>query len=83
MEIKTKFGIGDKVWYMLDNRPVCNAVDMIMIKVDGTVYRRDTDLPECSCEYLVGVRRSNGATLTEEMMFPDAESLKQSLFKEL
>ena len=32
MVIKTKFGIGDKVWIMENNKPVCVDVYSVLIK---------------------------------------------------
>ena len=35
MEIKTKYGIGDRLWGLMDKKPVCITVESVLTRTDG------------------------------------------------
>lgn len=68
MKAKTKYNLGEKVWYMAHNRPQCGNIRYIYIRVND------------ACQYTVTYLVHEGMTeFTEDMLY----SSKQELLKTL
>lgn len=65
MEIKTKYNIGDKVWFMHDNKCVLKKVENIRIDVDDM--------------YIQYIFNGNEIWLSEKHLFSTKEELLKSL----
>lgn len=74
MEIKTKFGVGDKIWLMKDNKCACREVSAIDIQVTQkttTVWYSWIELDEDGDDRF--------ESLSEDEVFESKEELIKSL----
>ena len=68
MKAKTKYNLGEKVWYMAHNRPLCGKIRYIYIRVND------------ACQYTVTYLVLEGMTeFSEDTLY----SSKQELLKTL
>lgn len=82
MEIKTKYNIGDEVWFMENNRPVYALVAGYKTSYGKGDYFGEfmTGEPKCAITYYVrGDKNSIGSLQEESSLFPTKEELLKSL----
>ncbi len=75
MNIKTKCNPGDKIWVMLDNRPIALFIDSINIKCFLDYDKK----PNHSIIYSAS-NGIYGGKFTEKEIFISKEDLKEHLF---
>lgn len=75
MNIKTKYNPGDKVWVMIDNRPIALFVNFIDIKCFLDYDKK----PNYSITYYASSGIYGGKFIEKEM-FISKEDLKEHLF---
>ena len=82
MKIETKYDIGQEVWFMKDNRPVCSLVAGYKTSYSKGDYFGEfiTGEPKCVTTYYVkDDKESIGSFQEESSLFHTKEELLKSL----
>lgn len=70
MTIETKYNIGDKVWFIEENKPESDVI----LSIEINVYKG-----ECIIEYYLFANGNYPYGLNESILFPTKEELLKSL----